>query len=122
MVTFADVERLGAELPEVTVSTSYGTPALKVREKSFCRMWSQREHDRDDVHGTEVLVLMCDVNEKPHLIEADPGVLFSTPHYEGYGAMLVRLADVDPDDLADLLEDAYRQKAPATLVRRLDGA
>ena len=48
------------------------------------------------------------------------GVLFSTPHYEGYGAMLIRLADVSDDDLADYLEDSYRLKAPKTLIRRLD--
>ena len=38
----------------------------------------------------------------------------------GHGAMLIRLADVDLDDLADYLEDSYRIKAPRTLVRRLD--
>lgn len=122
MATFDDVQRLGLTLPEVTVSTSYGTPALKVRTKSFCRMWSPREYARDGVHDSEVLVVMCDVHAKPMLLEAHPTVLFSTPHYAGYGAMLVRLADVELDDLADWLEDAYRQKAPATLLRRLDGS
>ena len=43
MATFDDVLRLGLELPEVVESTSYGTPALKVRKKGFCRMWSERE-------------------------------------------------------------------------------
>lgn len=121
MATFEDVRRLGSELPEVTESVSYGTPALKVRSKSFCRMWSRREHDRDDVHDTEVLVVFCDLDAKPMLLDAHEA-LFSTPHYEGYGAMLVRLGDVDLDDLADWLEDSYRLKAPKTLVRRLDEA
>ena len=48
-------------------------------------------------------------------------MLFSTPHYDGYGALLIRLDDVGADDLVDLLEDSYRLKAPKTLVRRLDG-
>lgn len=121
MATFDDVARLGLSLPEVTVSTSYGTPALKVRTKSFCRMWSEREHVRDGVHDTEVLVVFCDVDEKRALLEEYPKTLFTTPHYEGYGAMLIRLVDVDLDDLADWLEESYRLKAPATLVRRLDG-
>jgi hypothetical protein len=120
MASFADVERLMAELPEVTTSTSYGTPSLKVKGKSFCRMWSEREHDRDDVHDTEVLVVFCDVDEKDALIDAAGGVLFSTPHYQGYGAMLIRLADVTDADLADYLEDSYRLKAPAKLLRQLD--
>jgi hypothetical protein len=47
-------------------------------------------------------------------------VLFSTPHYEGYGAMLIRLADVEFFDLDEWLEDSYRRRAPATLIRQLD--
>ena len=38
MASFDDVVRLCANLPSVTVSTSYGTPALKVKGKSFCRL------------------------------------------------------------------------------------
>ena len=120
MASLDDVRRAGAHLPDVAEGSFYGTPGLKVRGKGFCRLWSEREHDRDGVHDTEVLVVFCDVDEKPALIESSGGVLFSTPHYEGHGAMLVRLADVEPDDLADLLEDSYRIKAPATLVRQLD--
>lgn len=121
MATFDDVTHIGLELPDVEVSTSYGTPALKVRKKSFCRMWSPREYARDDIDpaDTEVLVVMCDAEEKPHLIEAYPA-LFSTPHYEGYAAMLIRLADISESDLTDFLDDAYRQKAPKTLVDELD--
>ncbi len=121
MATFDDVKRLTTHLPEVQESTSYGTSSLKVRNRGFCRMWSEREHDRDGVHDTEVLVVFCDPEEKPALIDSFAGVLFSTPHYEGYGAMLIRLADVSGDDLADFLEDSYRLKAPASLRRSLDG-
>lgn len=121
-MTFADVAQIGAEFPEVAVATWYGTPGLLVRGKGFCRMWGEREHRRNGVDDTEVLVVLCDVDEKPALIDASGGVLFSTPHYDGHGAMLVRLADVERADLADYLEDSYRTKAPPTLVRRLDAA
>ena len=120
MATFDDVRRLGMRLPEVTESTFYGTPALKVRGKGFCRMWSEREYNRDDVHDTEVLVVFCEPEMKDVLLESHPGVLFSTPHYEGYGATLIRLADVEFFDLAEWLEDSYRRRAPATLIRQLD--
>ena len=121
MATWDDVVRIGLELPDVAVDQSYGTPALKVRKKSFCRMWSEREHARDGVDAaeTEVLVVMCDVDEKAALI-ASHDALFETPHYEGYGAMLVRLTNVDDELLADVLEDAWRQKAPSTLINQLD--
>lgn len=122
MATFDDVKRLMADLPEVTESTSYGTPSLKVKGKSFCRMWSEREHNRDDVHDAEVLVVFCDVDEKDALIDTAGGVLFSTPHYQGYGAMLIRLDDVTIDDLADYLEDSYRLKAPPKILKLLDTA
>ena len=120
MASFEDVRRIGRRLPEATDGTFYGTAALKVRGKGFCRMWSEREHDRDGIHDTEVLVVFCEPEAKEALLENHPDVLFSTPHYEGYGAMLVRLAQVNLDDLAEWLEDSYRCRAPATLIRRLD--
>ncbi|WP_419944820.1 MmcQ/YjbR family DNA-binding protein [Candidatus Poriferisodalis sp.] len=120
MATFSDVLRLGVELPEVVESTSYGTPALKVRKKLVCRMWGEREYNRDDVHDTEVLVLFCELEIKQVLLDNHPDVLFTVPHYDGYGAVLVRMADVDLDDLADWIEDSYRLRAPATLLRQLD--
>ena len=86
------------------------------------RMWGEREHARDDVHDTEVLVVFCDVDEKEALLATFPDVLFSTPHYDGYGAMLVRLDHANDVDLADWLEDSYRRKAPVTLRRQLDAA
>ena len=121
MATWDDVVSIGLELPDVGVDQWFGTPALKVRKKSFCRMWSDREHSRDGVDraDTEVLVVMCDVDEKPALI-ATHAALFETPHYEGYGAMLVRLDDASNELISDVLEDAWRQKAPVTLIKRLD--
>ena len=77
MATFDDVRRLAMALPEVEESTSYGTPSLQVnatgkgKGKSFCRLWSEREHDRDDVHDTEVLVV-CELEAKDLLLEAHP--------------------------------------------------
>ena len=123
MATWDDVVGVGLELPDVVVDQSYGTPSLKVGKKSFARMWSEREHRRDGVDRaeTEVLVVMCDVEEKVVLIDTHPA-LFETPHYEGYGAMLLRLADADMDLLADVSEDAWRQKAIKTAIRRLDAA
>lgn len=120
MTTFEDVRALVTHLPEVSVSTSYGTPSLKVRGKSFCRMWGEREHDRYGIHDTEVLVVFCELDEKPLLIESGGGALFTTPHYDGHGAVLVRLEDVAREDLAGYLEESYLLKAPAALRSRLE--
>lgn len=116
-MTFDDARRLASNLPEVEEGTSYGTPALKVRGRSFCRLWSEREYRRDDVDGTEVLVVFCDLAWKDRLIAAADGALFTTPHYDGYGAVLIRLADIGEDDLADHLTESYLLRAPAALRR-----
>ena len=121
MANLDDVRDIVLELPETEESTSYGTPAFKVRKKLICRLWGEREHKRDNVHDTEVLMVRCELDAKPMLLDAHDDVLFSTPHYKGYCALLIRMADTELDLLADLLEDSYRIAAPATLVRKLDG-
>jgi len=115
------VVRIGGGLPDVEVGTSYGTPALKVRGKAFCRLWGDDERDRKgaDEEG-DVLVVFVDVAEKRAWIETSEGALFDQAHYQGHGAMLVRLDLVEEDLLADVLEQSYRLKAPRTLLRRLD--
>jgi len=120
VASFDDVVQVGEPWPGVTVDKWYGTPGLKVGGKGFCRKWSQREHDRDDVHDTEVLVVLCDADEKQALIESAGGVLFSTPHYDGHSGVLIRLADVAVDDLAGYLEDSYRLKATAKILAEFD--
>ena len=81
MLSWDDILALVQDLPEIENGTSYGTPSLKVRGKFMARL-------RDE--GT-VLVVRCDLDEKPFLLEANPETLFTTAHYDGYGAVLVRL-------------------------------
>lgn len=119
-MNFDDVVEAASLLPGVESSQWYGTPGLKVGGKGFARMWGAREHTRDGVDDTEVLVVFCDLDEKPHLIEAANGVLFSTPHYEGYGTVLVRLADVTAEDLKGYLVDSYVTKAPPKLLAQFE--
>lgn len=104
---FERITRLAraAGLPEVTLGTSYGTPALEVRGKSFVRM-----------KEAGVLVVMCAIEEKEMLMEAEPGLYFETDHYKGWPAMLVRLAAVSDEDLTQRLLAAWRQKAPKRLA------
>ncbi len=118
MATFDDVVRLCAHLPDVSVSTSFGTPALKVRGKGFCRLWGERDRSRADVGDDEVLVVYCDLDEKEFLLAESDGSVFSAPHYDGHGSVLVLLDDVDETLLANLLLDSYLLKAPPA-IRRL---
>ena len=104
--------RLADALPGVEEGTSYGTPSWKVRGKFFGRL-------RDD---DTVLVAKVEKGEKRLLMEAEPDVFFETKHYQGYGYMLVRLAKLDDDELAEVVEDAWRLAAPKTLVKERDEA
>jgi hypothetical protein len=102
--------RLALALPDVAEGTSFGTPSWKVRGKFFARL-------RD---GDTVAVVKVDKGEKQLLLEAEPEVFFETPHYYGYGYMLVRLEAIDEDELAEVVEDAWRLAAPQRLVKQRD--
>ncbi|OLL74924.1 hypothetical protein Ae168Ps1_3321c [Pseudonocardia sp. Ae168_Ps1] len=115
MPNWDDVVRIGSGLPEVEESTWYRTPSLKVRGKGFARL---RTEDSAPDTG---LVLMCSLEEKEALLASGDPAFFTTPHYDGYGAILVDLDRVDPQQLAELVEEAWRRKAPATVVRHHDG-
>jgi len=108
VLTWRDVVELARELPEIEESTSYGRPALKVRGKFVAAL-------RTD---PDALVLRCDLEEKPLLLEARPDILFETPHYHGYGAMLVKL-DASPDDAREFLVDSWLIAAPKTLAKQI---
>jgi hypothetical protein len=106
-----DVVAIGRRLPEVEVSTWFGTPSLKVRGKSMCRM-------RTD---PDALVLrVIDLGEREALLQGQPDAFFSTPHDDGHPYVLVRLAAVDPGELAELIEDAWRIRAPKRVVKAYD--
>ncbi|MBW0116615.1 MmcQ/YjbR family DNA-binding protein [Pseudonocardia abyssalis] len=106
MPNWDDVVRIGCALPEVEESTWYRTPALKVKGKGFVRL-------RTEAEG--LLVVMCTLGEKEALLASGDPTFSTTAHYEGYGAILVDLDAVDGTQLAELLEQAWRLKAPASL-------
>ena len=89
------------------------------RRKAFCRIWSEREYERDEITDTEVLVIFCELEEKETLIEKYDGILFTTPHYDGYDNLLVRLTDATTEQLTDLLDISYLIKAPSSLAKQI---
>src|SRR5262249_8716572 len=106
---FARVRAAAAHLPEVEESTSYGTPALKVRGKLIARLKDA---------GT--LVVRCSLDDKEVLMEAAPEVYFETDHYKGWPAVLVRLQSIEPVELRRRLEQAWRLMAPKRLRAQFD--
>ena len=105
-VTWDDVVALALELPAVEVGSAYGTPALRVRGKFMGRL-------RED---GETLAIRCDLEERPLLIDAHPGVLFITPHYEASPMVLVALPRAGEALVCELVEDAWAERAPRKLL------
>jgi hypothetical protein len=107
MTTWEDVVRLASGLPEVEASTWYRTPALKVAGKGFARLRTEAEGG---------LVLLCGHDEKAALLDSGDAAFFTTPHYDGHGMVIVDLDRVDVDQLRELLEEAWRLRAPRRLL------
>jgi hypothetical protein len=111
MPAWSDVVALGKRLPEVEEGTWFRTPCLRVRKKSFCRM-------KED--GETLVIRVVDLEDKEALLRADADVFHTTPHYDGYPFVLVRLAAVDEQQLGELIEDAWRLCAPKRLLAAYD--
>lgn len=97
-VTYETIREIGLRLPDVVESTSYGTPALKVKGKLLVRL----HQDLDKI------VLPIPFDRREEMMAADPETYFITDHYREYPYILVRLARVRADALPDLLNLAYR--------------
>jgi hypothetical protein len=111
MPSWDDVVAIGTRLPGVEVGTSFRTPALKVRGKGMCRLRT----------NPDALVLrVIDMGEREALLQGQPDAFFTTPHYDGWPYILVRLEAVDRDELAELLEEAWRVFAAKRVVKAWD--
>ena len=102
---------IARKLPGVEDSSSYGTPALKVKGRFLCRLRSEAEG---------ALAIRCDFLDREMLLRADPGVFFVTDHYRNYPMVLVHLDRVRLGALPDLIERAWRMVAPPRLVAEHD--
>ena len=96
--TYDTVRRLGLALPGVEESTSYGTPALKVKGTLMTRLWEDGK----------TLVMRTTFEQRDALMSEDPETYYITDHYLGYPYVLVRLPKADADALDDLLRGAHR--------------
>jgi hypothetical protein len=116
----ADVRRIALSLPEATEDAD--SFHFRVAGKGFAWVYLERVDPRrarvprDDV----IAVRVADQLEKDALLALDPTKFFTTDHYNGYPAILVRLPEVEPDELEDLLTDAWRAAAPRRLLSKLE--
>jgi hypothetical protein len=93
-----------------------------VNDKLFAWSYMERvEPKKPRVRRPDVLVVrVADEWDKQGLLSEDPDKFFTTSHYDGYSAILVRLPAVDAVELEGLLIDAWRTRAPRALVAEFD--
>jgi hypothetical protein len=122
MATQADVRRIALALPSVTelkdrFAFEVMTPSGK--GKGIAWVWLERiEPKKARVPNPKVLaVRVADQGEKAMLLAADPDKFFTEDHYNGYPAVMVRLANVTVPELRKLIGDAWRCQAPKSLLR-----
>jgi hypothetical protein len=114
-----DLDKIALSLPEVTKEVSEdGRPSYLVHGKMFCFHRSRRPDAVDPETGerlADVLMFRVDGQDAKELVLADPrGIFFTTPHFNGYPAVLMRIPDlkrIDRDELRDVVVEAWLTRA-----------
>ena len=128
MATLDDVGRIALALPETSERVSRERRQWRVKEKLF--VW-ERPLRRSDLEalGDEAPsgpILGARVEHmvaKEALLANDEGVFFTTPHFDGYPAILVRLDQIAVEGLDEVIVEAWLARAPKRLAKRyLDGS
>ena len=120
MADAGDVRRLALALPHVEEIDSDGFD-FRVGGKGFVWSYPERTPGKPRILRTDIAVLFVgDEAEKQALVLGEPGLFFTTPAYDGFPLVMLRLAEVDTERLAELVTDAWRMRAPATLAGELD--
>jgi hypothetical protein len=116
MAVQADVRRIALSLPGTIESTGDFAFSLMVKGKAkgYAWVWKERvDPKKARVPQPKVLAIRtASLDDKEFLLKAHPGTIFTEPHYNGYPAVLVRLAEVRVPMLRELLVEAWRVFAP----------
>ena len=120
MTTTADLDELALAMPGVTKGVAgEGRPSYAVHGKTFSFHRSPRPDAVDSATGErleDVLVFWVDSLDEKELLVADArGIYVTTPHWNGYKAVLMRIPDLarlDREELGGLVEDAWLSRAP----------
>jgi hypothetical protein len=117
-----DLRRIALALPETDERSSHGQPAWRVKDKTFAWERPLRKSDLAALgdaapDGPILGVRVADEGVKAALIAEDPSVYFTTPHFDGYPAVLVRLEEIAVDELAELVGEAWLSRAPKRLAK-----
>lgn len=121
MAGWDDVRRIALALPETSEQPNRGNASWRVRDKLFVWERPLRKPDllalgedapRGPILGARVEHLIA----KEALLADDPNVYFTTPHFEGYPAILVQLERIGLEDLTEVIVEAWLARAPTKLA------
>ena len=108
-----DFRALALSLPETTEKEAWGHPTFRVRDKMFAMLGVGDDHS---------VRVKSTLDEQTALTQMDPET-FSVPGYVGkYGWIRIQLDRVDPEELSELVTEAWRMTAPKRLVKAFDEA
>jgi hypothetical protein len=124
VATMADLDELALAMPEATKEVRDGRPHYLVHGKWFCFHRTRRPDALDPATGErldDVLVFRVDGLDVKDLLVSDArGVYFTTPHWNGYPAVLVRIPDLaklDREELYELVVEAWLMRAQKRLAK-----
>lgn len=123
VATWQDVRDIALGLPEVVEGCSgrHDVPEWRVRNKLFAWQRPLRKADLEVLGGASpvtdpLAARVPDLVAKEALLADDPGVYFTTPHFDGHPSILVRLERIDVQELRELLVEAWLAQAPKRLA------
>ena len=115
-----DVRRLALALPGVVEIDSDGFD-FRVANRGFVWSYPERRPGKPRLIRIDIAVLYVgDEAEKQALLLGEPEAFFTTPGYDGWPLVMLRLAEVDAGRLAELVTDAWRMRAPDALTAEFD--
>jgi hypothetical protein len=122
VASWDDVSRIALALRETSERLSRDLRQWRVRDKMFVWERPLRRADiealGDDAPDGPILGARVEhLGAKEALLADDPGVFFTTPHFDGYPAILVRLDRIGMEDLNEVIVEAWLARAPKGLVK-----
>jgi hypothetical protein len=122
VASWDDVRRIALALPETSERRSRNLASWRVRDKGF--VWERplrpadiRALGEDAPAGPILGARVEHLVAKEALLADDPEVFFTTPHFDGYPAVLVRLDRIKAEDLEEIVVEAWLARAPKRLAR-----
>jgi hypothetical protein len=121
VATWDDVRQITATLPE-TAETSAGGLEWRVKDKNLAWERPLRRSDLEALgdsapDGPILAIRVSDEGVKQALLADDPEIYFTTPHFTGYPAILIRLDRIDRTELTEVLTEAWLARAPKRVVK-----